>query len=140
MNVAEIMTVKVATAAMDDTLGGIKKIFELKRIHHIPIVENDRLMGIVSDRDILINISPYIDTASEDNRALNTLKKKAHQVMTRRVITVSSEDSIDEAAETMLKKKISCLPVLALSGEIMGIITKTDLLKCFVEQSQTTAV
>ncbi len=140
MNVAEVMTVKVITAAMDDTLGGIKKILELKRIHHIPIVENDRLMGIVSDRDLLINLSPYIDTASEDNRALNTLKKKAHQVMTRRVITVSSDDTIDEAADTMLKKKISCLPVLALSGEIVGMVTKTDLLRSLVEQGQAASV
>ena len=59
--------------------------------------------------------------------------------MTRKVSTVSADDTIEEAAVIMLNKKISCLPVLALSGEILGIITKTDLLKSLVEQTQTAA-
>jgi acetoin utilization protein AcuB len=128
MTVAEIMTTDVITARMDDTLGGIRKVFELKQFHHIPIVEENRLVGIVSDRDVLRGLSPYIDSARADNRALNTLKKKAHQVMTRRVITISSEDSIEEAVTLMLGKKFNCLPVLERSGAVVGIVTKIDLL------------
>jgi acetoin utilization protein AcuB len=129
MTVAEIMTTEVTTASMDDTLGGIRKVFGLNHYHHIPIVEDDRLVGIISDRDVLKNLSPRVDAASANDHDLTTLKKKTHQIMTREVITISPEDTIEEAAATMLEKNISCLPVLERSGAIIGIVTKTDLLE-----------
>ena len=129
MTVAEIMTTEVITASMDDTLGGIRKVFELNHFHHIPIVEGNRLAGIVSDRDVLKNLSSRADAANANNHALNTLKKKTHQIMTRKVITISPEDTIEEAVATMLEKKFNCLPVLERSGAIIGIVTKTDLLE-----------
>lgn len=129
MTVAEIMTTQVVTASMDDTLGGIRRVLALNHCHHIPIVEDNRLVGIVSDRDVLRDLSPYADTESADSHALNTLKKKAHQIMTRRVITISPEDSVEEAAAIMLEKKFSCLPVMERSGAVVGIVTKTDIMK-----------
>lgn len=129
MTVAEIMHTKVITACMDDTLGGIKKVFELHQFHHIPVVDEDRLVGIVSDRDVLRELSPNVDSVRADNRALNTLKKKAHQIMSRRVITISPDDTIEEAAALMLQKKLNCLPVLQHYGALIGIVTKTDLLE-----------
>jgi len=133
LKVSDIMTTKVLTASMDDTLGKIRKVFEFNHVHHLPIVQDDRLVGIVSDRDVLKDLSPYVDTLGADNRALNTLKKKAHQIMTRRVITISPEDTVEEASVIMLEKKFSCLPVLERSGAIVGIVTKTDLLKDLIE-------
>ncbi len=129
MTVAEIMTTKVICAGMDDTLDGIRKTLEMNRCHHIPIVEDNRLVGIVSDRDVLKDLSPEADMENADNHALNTLQKKAHQIMSRKVITISPEDSVEEAAAAMLEKKFSCLPVLERSGAVVGIVTKTDILK-----------
>jgi len=132
MTVAEIMTTEVITANMDDTLGGIRKVFELNHFHHIPIFEGNRLSGIVSDRDVLKNLSSRADAGNANNHALNTLNKKMHQIMTRKVITINPEDTIEEAAATMLEKKFNCLPVLEPSGAIVGIVTKTDLLRSLV--------
>ena len=101
----------------------------LDRCRHIPIVDDNRLVGIVSDRDVLKELSPNADTDGADIHALNTLRKKAHQIMTRKVITISPEDTIEEAAAAMLEKKFNCLPVLERSGAVVGIITKTDLLE-----------
>ena len=129
MTVAEIMTTEVVTAGMDDTLGGIRKVFERNHYHHIPIVEEGRLVGIISDRDVLRNLSPRVDAVRANDHDLMTLKKKAHQIMTRKVITTSPEDSIKGAATTMLENNISCLPALDQSGAIVGIVTKTDLLE-----------
>ncbi len=129
MTVAEIMTTEVMTASMDHTLGQLRKVFELNHFHHIPIVEDDRLVGIISDRDVLKNLSPHVDAVCANNHDLITLKKKAHQVMIRKVVTISPEDTIEEAAAAMLEKNISCLPVLERSGAIVGIVTKTDLLE-----------
>ena len=134
MTVGDIMTSNVITAGMDDTVGGIAKIFALHHIHHILVVEGTRIVGVVSDRDVLKATSPYANTVGEDNRALNTLKKKAHQVMTRHVVTICPTDTAIEAAVTMLENKFNCLPVLSNAGAVVGIVTKTDLLKCFLEQ------
>jgi acetoin utilization protein AcuB len=140
MTVAEIMTSEVTTASMDDTLGGIRKVFALNHYHHIPIVEDDRLVGIISDRDVLRNLSPRIDAVSANDHDLTTLKKKAHQIMTRKVITISPEDTIEEAAATMLEKKFNCLPVLDRSGAIVGIVTKTDLLESLCGKSSAARI
>ncbi len=129
MTVAEIMTTKVITAGMDDTLGGIRKIFELNQCHHIPILEDNRLVGMVSDRDVLLGLSPDVDFPRADNRALNTLKRKAHQIMTRKVIIINPEHTVEEAVAIMLIKKFNCLPVVGDSGILVGIITTTDILE-----------
>lgn len=129
MTVAEIMTTKIITAKMDDTLEDIRKILAQNHCHHIPVVEDNRLVGIVSDRDVLKALSPYADTAGADASALNTLRRKAHQIMTRRVITISPEDSVEEAATMMLERSFNCMPVLERSGAVVGMITKTDILR-----------
>ena len=129
MTVSEIMTTEVITASMDDTLGEIREVFESNHIHHLPIVHDNKLVGIVSDRDVLKDLSPDADMVGADNHALDTLKKTADQIMTHRVITVSLEDTIEEASTAMLEKEISCLPILERSGAVVGIVTKTDILK-----------
>lgn len=135
MIVSDIMTTEVITAGMDDTLGGIRKVLELHNCHHIPIVEDNELVGIVSDRDVLKGLSPTADLPIADNRALKTLKKKAHQIMTRHVITIGAQDSVEKAAAIFLEMNFSCLPVLGQSGDLVGIITKTDLLERLVAAS-----
>lgn len=135
MIVSDIMTVKVICADMDESLQEIRRIFALNHIHHLPIVRDNRLVGIVSDRDVLKDLCPNADAANADAHALNTLKKKAFQIMTRKVITISPEDTIEEASATMLEKKFSCLPVLVRSGAVIGIVTKTDLLASMFRES-----
>ncbi|MEE8432115.1 MAG: CBS domain-containing protein [Candidatus Desulfatibia sp.] len=132
MIVNEIMTTKVITIEMDDTLGQIQKIFEKHKFHHLLIVDDGELIGIISDRDVLKEISPYVNTISEDSRARQTLKKKAHQIMSRKPITVEPDTLVDDAASIMLKKNISCLPVVSPSGNIDGILSWKDILKCLL--------
>jgi len=132
MIVNEIMTTKVITIEMDATLGQIQKIFEKHKFHHLLIVEDGELIGIISDRDVLKEISPHVNTISEDSRARQTLKKKAHQIMSRKLITVESDTLVDDAASIMFKKNISCLPVVSPSGNIDGILSWKDILKCLL--------
>ncbi len=137
MVVADIMTKKVITAEMDDTLAGIRKVFELNKCHHIPILKDERLVGMVSDRDILRELSPLADSRTADIHALNSLKKKAHQIMSRHVVTVSPDDTLEEATRIILDKGISCVPVMGREGYVIGILTKTDLLRHYANQNQT---
>ena len=134
MIVNKIMTTDVITIEMDDTLEQIQKLFEKHKFHHLLIVENKKLMGIISDRDVLKKISPYVNTLSEDTRSRETLKKKAHQIMTRQPITAEPDTLVDDAANIMLKKNISCLPVVSPSGNIQGILSWKDILKFYIER------
>ena len=134
MNVNEIMTAKVITIGMDDTLGQIQKLFGKHKFHHVLIVEDAELIGIISDRDILKEISPYINTLSEDSRARKTLTKKAHQIMTRNPITVEPDILVEDAANIMLTKNISCLPVVSSSGKMEGILSLKDILNFYIQR------
>ena len=119
---------------MDDTLRQIQKVFEKHKYHHLLIVEDEELIGIISDRDVLKEISPHVNTLSEDSRALKTLQKKAHQIMTRKPITVEPDTLVEDAANIMLKKNISCIPVVSPSENIAGILSWKDILKFYIEK------
>ena len=130
--VEQIMTTHVVTVDMDVTLKDIREIFEHASFHHILVTENKKLVGIISDRDLLKTISPYANTPSERARDAATLKKRAHQIMTRRPITIAVDGSILEAIRSFVDQKISCLPVLKHDGSVAGILTGRDVLKAIV--------
>ncbi|MGS3140136.1 CBS domain-containing protein [Aeromonas sanarellii] len=128
MLIKEIMTTRVATVSMDDRLSVIKEIFEQAHFRHLMVVEDEVLVGVISDRDLLRAISPYLDTDAEMNRDTETLNRRAHQIMSRHPITISPELSLQDAAGIMLQQHVSCLPVLE-NGALVGIVSWKDLLK-----------
>ena len=134
MRVASIMTEKVLKVRMDDSIGTMWDIFENVEFHHLLVVEERKLVGILSDRDILRVISPFLHTLSEKDRDLTILNKKVHQIMTRKPITVGKNTSIEEASRLLLEKNISCLPVTSPEGEIDGIVTWKDILKFYLQE------
>ncbi len=104
-----------------------------RRIRHIPILEEGRLVGIVSDRD-LRDASPALG----DPERANALQEiRVGDVMTREVITADPQDSIEDAAQEMYELKIESLPVLAeesaaAEGELLGIVTSSDVMRALV--------
>ncbi len=135
MSVAKIMTREVLMIGMDDTLEKMHKIFQKHKFHHLLVVEEDELVGVISDRDLLKEMSPFLNTISEDYRDRDTMKKKAHQIMTRKAISVDGSTPIEDAAKILLKKRISCLPVLTPEGEVEGILSWKDLLRFYVDEA-----
>ncbi len=133
MRVVSIMTEKVLKVRMDDSIGTMRDIFENVEFHHLLVVEGRKLVGILSDRDILRVISPFLHSLSEKDRDLTILNKKVHQIMTRKLITVGKNTNIEEAARLLLEKNISCLPVTSPEGEIDGIVTWKDILKFSIQ-------
>ena len=127
MKIDSIMTKEVVTVNIDTTLMQILKIFEKKKFHHLLVVEDNELFGVISDRDVLKALSPFLHTLAEQVRDLLTLKKKAHQIMSRNPITISKEAGSEEAVRIMTHENISCLPVVSQNGQIEGIITWKDL-------------
>lgn len=136
MLISEIMTSKPVTVYLDTELRLIKEIFDHVHFHHL-LVENEEdqtLAGIISDRDLRQALSPYIDTSSEQQRDAATLKKQAHQIMTREIASVSPQTACDHAARMLLDANISCLPVLSAAHTIIGIVTWKDLLHSYIQE------
>ena len=120
MKAEQAMTRNVVCVQLDDTVAEAMEIMQEWSIRHLPVVENDRLVGILSDRDL---IRVATDGAVSD-------------YMTDDPITCSQETSLAEAAETMLAEKIDCLPVLDGDDELAGLITVSDFLELVIEREQ----
>ena len=134
MKVEDIMNRDVVTVGLDERLKTVQELFNEQKFHHVLVVEENVLVGVVSDRDILKQLSPFLSTAAERSQDRSTLDKKIHQIMTREPIAVNKETTIEEAGEIFVKKNISCLPILSGEKEIIGIITLKDLLKSLIVQ------
>jgi acetoin utilization protein AcuB len=130
ITIADIMKTRVASVHMDDRLAVVKKIFGQVPFHHLLVVEDKQLVGILSERDMLRSISPNLGKVNETVKDLDTLNKRVHQIMVRNPITVSPTASLDEASHLLLNNKISCLPV-ANGKTLVGIITWKDILKAY---------
>jgi acetoin utilization protein AcuB len=130
--VEKIMSRHVASVHMDDTVDKVRKIFAQSRFHHLLVMENHRPVGIISDRDLLKAVSPYVDTAAERERDTATLRRHAHQIMSRHLITIAVDATVIEAIRMFVNEKISCLPVLNLDGSVAGILTWRDILRAII--------
>lgn len=131
--IGDIMTHPVTTVRMDDSLKTIQKIFEKTGFHHLVVSEDNKPVGVINVRDLLRNLSPFIGNAMmERPQDLNTLRKCAHQIMHRDLVTVQEDVSMIDAAELLLSRRVTCLPVVDAKGHLRGIVTWRDLLPlCF---------
>ena len=132
MLVEDVMQTAVITITPKTTLPEAMRLVSHRGIRHLPVVEDDRLLGIVSDRDLKRAMaSPATSLESHELRyLLDTLT--VDEIMTRAVVTVGRTFPIEGAARLMLTEKISALPVTE-RGRLIGIVTETDVLNLFVK-------
>jgi acetoin utilization protein AcuB len=131
MNVGQIMSGHPVAVGLDDNLGTVKDIFDNANFHHLLVIEEGKLFGVLSDRDLLRSISPNIGTNNYTVKDLETLKKRVHQVVTRRPITLHPEATIADAVDIFNKNRISCIPIVDADNVPVGIITWRDILRNF---------
>ena len=112
----------------------VKKAFGLMKsmgIRHLPVVKNDRLVGIVTDRDLRRpKISDVFKSWDELYRLNDTIA--VEDIMASPVITIREDAVIQEAAQRMVEKRIGALPVTDTAGKMVGIIAESDILRAFV--------
>ena len=132
MFVGERMSQPVITIEPETPVHDALAMFKKEHIRRAPVVKNGKLLGIVSESDLL-NASPSPVTSLsvwEMNYLLSKVTVK--QIMTKKVKTVDANTPIEEAARIMADTKIGGMPVMR-SGNLVGIITETDLFKIFLE-------
>lgn len=125
--VETIMTRHVVTVNMDDTVGHVRELFRSVRFHHLVVMEHGRAVGVLSDRDLLKNISPFVGKVTERTQDRFTLDRRVHQIMSRRLVSCSVETTVGQAGAMMLDQSLSCLPVLDDKGHCLGIVSLRDV-------------
>jgi acetoin utilization protein AcuB len=134
MKIRDLMTAGPITTGPDTPVIDARKLMLGKRIRHLLVTDGPKLVGIVTDRDIRLNLPSPATSLSvwEVNYLLARLTVAS--VMTKALVTVSPERDPRDAAVLMLDHQIGALPVVD-GGQLVGIITETDLLRAFVKMA-----
>ena len=125
--VKRIKTSKIIYVTSGDTMLKVEEIFETFNIHHILVVDNEILMGVISKNDLLRVYKNAVSNGQLPNRS----QILAKEIMTENPITLDTEDTIGLAADIILSNQVHSIPILN-GDQLAGIITNHDIIKyCF---------
>ncbi len=127
MLVRDIMRSPVVSIPPETTLQNAYRTMQEKNIRHLPVLENAKLVGIVTDRDLRLATSLLAPAPFPPGGRVSA-------VMCRTPLTADAMDPVEDAARTMREKKIGCLPVMD-NGNLIGIITGIDLLDALMRMT-----
>jgi CBS domain-containing protein len=126
--VREIMMGSPVTLRPEDTLELANDVISLGRIRHIPVVDGGRLVGLLSERDLMGAAASQIFGLKQKSKSALLKSVPIKDVMKKRLVTVTPDTPIKEAAHLMAEKKIGCVPVVD-DGTLVGLVTTTDILR-----------
>ncbi|PKQ43983.1 CBS domain-containing protein [Confluentibacter flavum] len=131
--VSEIMSKNIIALTRSDDLTRAEMLFKKHKIRHIPVVKGESIIGMLSYADLL-KIS-YADTTNDEHDIEVVVYNSftIEQVMTKDVLCIDSDTTIQEATEILAKREFHALPVVDESI-LVGIVTSTDLLNYFLKQ------
>lgn len=132
--VSAIMTKNVITLNINDDLTKAEMLFKKHKIRHIPVVNGDAIIGMLSYTDLL-RIS-FVDAVDDDAETVDTVVYDmftVEQVMTKNLVSVTPDTTVKEVAEILSQREFHALPVVQ-NGTLEGIVTTTDLIKYLIEQ------
>ena len=134
MAVKDFMTRKVVYVSPDTTVAHTADMMREQGLRRLPVIENDRLVGVVTERTMAEASPSKVTSLSiyEMNYLLN--KTKIRDIMARDVVTVSPYASLEDAVYAMMKNQVGILPVVE-AGQVFGVITEKVVFKAFLEVS-----
>ena len=133
MIVSKRMTANPTTITSDMTVVDALQLMRNNKFRRLPVVDNGKLVGIVTDRDLReVSASPATSLSVFE---LNYLlaKMQVKDIMTKPVVTINVEATVEEAALVMYTNKIGGLIVVDVNQQVVGILTETDIFKAFVD-------
>jgi acetoin utilization protein AcuB len=127
LRVRDSMTRDIVTLGPEASAAEAWALCRDRNIRHVPVVQEGRLVGLVSDRDLR-----DIRGGSENRESDTPRWVRLGDMMTRRVVTIHPLDTIEHAAREIYDRKIGCLPVVA-DDELVGIITSSDMMRTLIQ-------
>lgn len=122
MEAVNLMTVAVTTVSPEAPLEEAHRLMLQLTARHLPVVEGNRLVGILSDRDVLLRVRHQGD-------GFFYPELPVREVMTTSPITAGKHTPVPQLASLMLEHKIDAVPIVARDNELIGLVTSSDLLK-----------
>lgn len=135
--VSTIMSTNLFTVNRDDKLAEVKKIFDEHNLHHIPVVENKKVVGIISKQDYLYFLRG--SSKSVEDRFFNEARLRAYRagdIMTPKIAKLDESDRLNVAVEIFRLNRFHALPVTNEDDELVGIITTHDIIRKLAESSK----
>lgn len=134
MFVSDIMTHNPVVVHPDVPVTEAQVLMRREHVHRLPVIDHHgKLIGIISDKDLL-NVTPSVATTLDMYEMTSLLSQlKVDKIMTRKVIAVSEDTLIEEAARLMADHDIGGLPVVKKDNSVVGIITESDVFHLFIE-------
>ena len=136
--VEDIMSHDIKTLTLDDTVEGCLKFMKDYKVRHVPIIdiptekeEKPYFVGVVSQRDVFRQISPYVGKIGEEETDLKAMRQTLGQIVTRNPKSVSPQTPIPDMITFMVEDRIDMVPVLD-DGDMVGMVTSADIVKLFV--------
>jgi CBS domain-containing protein len=117
----EVMTKETICCLPEDMVVKVAKLMQSENIGSIPVIENEqtqKLVGIVTDRDLVLKIITKVQDATST---------KVETVMTRQVVTCQAEDDLQKALDAMAKHQLRRIPIVDNNNKIVGIIAQADV-------------
>ena len=131
--VKDIMTVGVVSVEESDDIAQLLDAMAALKFRHLPVTDDDRLLGLLSERDVLmLSASTLLPHARQQDRQMHARVRVA-DVMTREVVTAHPDMPLSEAAALLLRHRIGCLPVVDEDNVLRGILTGSDLIRVVAE-------
>jgi CBS domain-containing protein len=130
--ISKIMTTDLITLSFSDTLYSAEKRMKVNKIRHIPVVEDHKLLGLLSFSDLKRSsfLDAYGKEETEDTPIYNMLS--INDIMIKNPITIASDTSILDVSKLLVNEQFHSLPVVD-HGKLVGIITTTDILNFFID-------
>jgi CBS-domain-containing membrane protein len=127
--VYEIMHREVVTLTARERLDLTQDIMSVGRVRHLPVLDEDkRVIGIVSDRDLLAAAMTEVLDFDAVSRRTFLRSIEVAEVMAKDVVTVTPDTELGEVARILVERKIGCVPVVGARGDLLGLVTETDLI------------
>ena len=120
----DYMTLKPISIRSDEPVGRALQLMLEHGIRHLPVVDGDRLVGILSDRDIRQSWGKSFEVTKETDFC-----QSVSEIMTGSPVCAKVDASVEEAVELMVRHRIGALPVIDLYDRLVGIFTETDALQ-----------
>ena len=126
----ELMSTRLVVAQVTHSIRRVMATLSESDVRHLPVLEEGRLVGMISDRDLRRLTDPMFDLAPADSARVQELSQPISVLMSSDVISVSPETEVEEVIDLMIEHKIGALPVVAADSlELIGIVSYVDVLR-----------